>query len=371
MGLILIPLIYVKENDVLGKSLIDKDHQVLLKKGMTLKKNQIKKLMELGYNNLYIASSVDYEPEEFLDSVDRDVLMKKFRSIFMKMRKICEYEQKRSRSRNTSHIIKLEEEKTNEIREVSRDVVEIVGNIMSSKKDYIDYVTIKNHTNYPYHHAIDTGILATLIGKKLNMNARQLVDIFMASIVSELGNACLPPKLLNKKGKLESFEFELIKQHPENGYNTAKGCTFLSHSVKLICLEHHERIDGNGYPNKLIGNEIDIKARVLAVADAYDSLTSSRTYRPPYPPHKALTIISSEVGKSYEGDVVGALYRIIVPYPIGSVVKLNTKELGLVIGIHRDIPERPVLITTNTMQPKKVDLKIETTVEIVGLNYGQ
>jgi len=365
---ILIPLIYVKENDVLGKSLVDKDHKILLKKGMALKKSQIKKLMELGYNNIYIISSIDYEPMEFLDSSIRDELMIKLKMVYSKMKKYSEIEKRKSSS--TSILIKLDEEKTSDIKDISKYVNELVGDIMSSKKDYIDYVTIKNHENYPFNHAIDTGVLATLIGKQLNMNPRQLVNVFMAAIVSELGNASLPQALLNKKGKLEDYEYELIKQHSLNGYKTAKGCNFLGNSVKIICLEHHERIDGTGYPNKLEGSEINMGARILSVADAYDSLTSSRTYRPPYPPHKALSIIRGEATKAFDPEIVSVLSDVIVPYPIGSVVKLSSAEHGVVVGIHRDIPERPVLITVGADRPQRIDLKIDASLQIIGLRYA-
>ncbi len=176
-------------------------------------------------------------------------------------------------------------------------------------------------------------------------------------------------RYLIKKGKLETFEYEIIKQHPENGYRTAKSCPFLSHHVKLICLQHHERVDGNGYPNGLALDEIDLKARILAVADAYDSLTSARTYRPPYPPHKALSIMRADSNKAFDPDIVQALSEVIVPYPIGSVLKLCNKEQGIVVGIHRDRPERPVLITIDSAQPHKIDLKSETELSVVGLKY--
>lgn len=369
--MILIPLIYVKENDILGKALIDKDQQILLQKGMAIKKSHIKRLMELGYNNLYIASRVNYEPEEFIESEARDALMQQMKKTYLKMKLACEMESARGAEDNKNYLLRLNDEKVDDIRLMHKTVEELVGDIISSKKDYLDYVSIKNHSNYTFHHAIDTGVLSTLIGRKMNMNAQQLVDIFMAAIVSELSNSCLPEDVLNKKGKLDALEYELIKQHPENGYKTAKSCPFLGHNVKLICLEHHERVDGKGYPNHLSGSKIDIKAKILAVADAYDSLTSSRTYRPPYPPHRALKIVKSEVGKSYEADVVEVLSQIIVPYPIGTVVKLNTSDLGLVVGIHRDKPERPIIITTSTTSPKKLDLSLEMELDIVGLKYDR
>lgn len=369
VGMILVPLIYVKENDVLGKNLIDRDHKILLKKGMALKKSQIKRLMDLGYNNVYISSRINYEPEEFISSESRDALMKQMRKTYGMMKKSCEFENRKTSSKNTSSLIKLDDEIVDEIKVIHEEALGLVGDIISSKKDYLDYVTVKNFINYPFNHAIDTGVLATLIGRKLGMNARKLIDVFMAAVVSELSNACLPDQLLNKKGKLEDFEFELIKRHPENGYRTAKNCWFLSPNVKVICLSHHERMDGMGYPNNLFKEDINISARVLAVADAYDSLTSSRTYRPAYLPHKALSIIASEIDKAYDPDVVQALSEVIVPYPIGSVVKLNTDVLGFVVGIHRDRPERPILITTDSEQPEKVDLKLETDLSIIGLKY--
>lgn len=367
--MILVPLIYVKENDILAKSLIDRDHQILLKKGMPIKKSQIKKLMELGYNNLYIASKIDYEPEEYIRSTDRDALMQKMKKIYIKMKKACEMDRKNKANRSASVMIQLDDEKIKEIKGINSDVEELVGNIYTSKKDYLDYVTVKNYANYPFNHAIDTGILSTLIGRKLGMNARDLIDLFMAAVVSELSNACLPEHILNKKGKLDSSEFELVKQHPENGYRTAKSCPFLGHNVKMICLKHHERVDGNGYPNNLSGDEIDVKAKILAVADVYDSLTSGRTYRPPYPPHKALAIIRSEVNKAYDEEIYNILKDIVVPYPIGTIVKLDTQQVGLVVGIHRDKPERPVIITSDASKPRKIDLREESSLNIVALKY--
>lgn len=131
---------------------------------------------------------------------------------------------------------------------------------------------------YTREHCQRVTKLALRIGQKLGLPREELLYLEFAGLLHDIGKIALPDEIINKEDKLTDREYDIVKLHPNIGYELIKDITFLASSREIL-LQHHERMDGKGYPLGLTGDRIDIKARILTVADAYDAMTSSRPYR--------------------------------------------------------------------------------------------
>ncbi|MDF2840094.1 MAG: hypothetical protein K0Q99_866 [Clostridia bacterium] len=146
------------------------------------------------------------------------------------------------------------------------DTVKMLVNFLDNKDEYT-----KRHCERVTKHAVS-------IGRALDLNDVDLFNLEFASLLHDIGKLAVPDQILNKEGKLTTKEYEIVKLHPIAGYDIIKDISFLEVSRDIL-LQHHERIDGTGYPLGLNDEKIDIKSKILAVADAYDAMTNSRPYR--------------------------------------------------------------------------------------------
>jgi HD-GYP domain-containing protein (c-di-GMP phosphodiesterase class II) len=148
------------------------------------------------------------------------------------------------------------------------------------------------------------------IANGVQMNRAERRDLLWASILHDMGKIGIPESVLNKPGKLTDEEYELIKAHPQKGYNILKPLTPLSRSLGAI-LHHHERFDGKGYPQGLKGKEIPFHARIIAVADTYDAITSDRSYRSRKTKDEALAIMDESAGTQLDAELVRTFVRVL------------------------------------------------------------
>ncbi|MGB9856972.1 MAG: HD-GYP domain-containing protein [Dictyoglomaceae bacterium] len=147
------------------------------------------------------------------------------------------------------------------------------------------------------------------IGKEIGLPQEKLKSLHMAGLLHDIGKIAVPINILNKPGKLNPTEFELIKKHPEVGYEILKNIEF-PYPVADIVLQHHERIDGSGYPKGLKDGEILLEARILAVSDVVEAMSSHRPYRPAFPLETVLKEISEKKGILYDSNVVEACIKL-------------------------------------------------------------
>lgn len=157
-------------------------------------------------------------------------------------------------------------------------------NISDQQRDsYLDYVKmlvafLDHKDEYTKGHCERVTKYAIMLGQALEMDERDIMNLELAALLHDIGKIAVPDDIINKEGRLSAQEYEIIKLHPAVGYELIKDISFLEVS-KRILLQHHERIDGKGYPLGLNEPEIDMMSRVLSIADAYDAMTSSRPYR--------------------------------------------------------------------------------------------
>jgi len=196
---------------------------------------------------------------------------------------------------------------------ISEDITELKQREETLRKSISGVIqamalTVETRDPYTSGHQVRVAKLATMIARELNISQDQLEGIKMAAAIHDIGKMSVPAEILSKPSRLSDIEYELVKIHPEAGYNIVKDIEFPWPIADMI-VQHHERINGSGYPKGLKGEEILIETRILSVADVVEAIASHRPYRPAYGPDVALKEISDMKGILYDTAVVDACLR--------------------------------------------------------------
>ncbi len=160
----------------------------------------------------------------------------------------------------------------------------------------LDYLyEIRIHSDHTFQHSLNVAIIAAILGRWRKYRGRDLKNLILSALLHDIGKLFVPLSVLDKPGALSPGEFALIKNHPLEGYRLVKDETRLAESAKLGILQHHERLDGSGYPSRLVGDEIHDYAKIIAIADIYNAMTSDRAYRRRLTPLTALETIAGQM----------------------------------------------------------------------------
>jgi putative nucleotidyltransferase with HDIG domain len=210
-------------------------------------------------------------------------------------------------------------------------VDEISQSITRNPEAFLNLVRLKNVDDYTYMHSVAVCALMIALGKHLGLSGQDLKDAGMAGLLHDVGKMMIPGKVLNKPGKLTDEEFNIIKEHPRKGWevlNISKG----ANAVALdVCLHHHERVDGKGYPEGILGDKLTLFARMGAVCDVYDALTSNRCYKNGWAPAETIRKMAEWKDGHFDERVFHSFVKTIGIYPSGTLVKLKSGRLGVVI----------------------------------------
>ena len=209
-------------------------------------------------------------------------------------------------------------------------VDDVVESIDRHPDALLSLARLKSADEYTYMHSVAVCALMVSLGRQLGLNDDQCREAGMAGMLHDLGKAAMPQDVLNKPGKLTPEEFDIIKTHPRRGFEMLIEGAKVSDGVKDVCLHHHERYDGTGYPDKLAGENISLLARMGAVCDVYDAVTSDRPYKAGWDPAYALAQMATWKGH-FDTTVFQTFVRSVGIYPTGSLVRMRSGRLAVVI----------------------------------------
>jgi putative nucleotidyltransferase with HDIG domain len=209
-------------------------------------------------------------------------------------------------------------------------VEEISGSVTRNPSAFISLARLKTADDYTYMHSVAVCALMIALAKQLSLDEEQTRLAGIAGLLHDLGKAAMPIDVLNKPGKLTDEEFTLIKRHPEEGHRMLIGADNVDAIVLDVCLHHHEKIDGSGYPQRLSGDQISLFAKMGAVCDVYDAVTSNRPYKAGWDPAESLRTMAEWTGH-FDQRIFQAFVKSLGIYPIGSLVMLNSGRIGVVI----------------------------------------
>lgn len=213
-------------------------------------------------------------------------------------------------------------------------VEEISSSVLRNPGALIGLARLKNKDDYTYMHSVAVCALMVSLARQLKLDDSQVREAGMAGLLHDIGKMMIPLAILNKPGKLTDDEFVSVKSHPEEGYKLLKAGSGVSDVTLDVCLHHHEKMAGNGYPEKLKGEQISVFARMGAVCDVYDAITSNRPYKNGWDPSDSIRKMAEWSGPHFDQPIFQAFVKSIGIYPVGTLVKLESGRLGVVIEQH-------------------------------------
>lgn len=226
---------------------------------------------------------------------------------------------------------------------------------------------VRHKDDYTFHHCINVAIFSGILGRWLNYSGSELRELILAGLLHDIGKAHIPLEILNKQGKLLSKEMEIMKRHTSLGYELLKNAEEIPLGIKLGVLQHHERMDGSGYPLKLPGDKIHPYARVIAVADIYDAMTSDRVYRRRTTPFKVVEMVMANMFDELDPIVCTTFLNNVRDYFVGNIIRLSDGRQAEVVFLSRMGCGRPVV---RTEDGEFIDLEKHKSISIVEMVKG-
>ena len=214
-----------------------------------------------------------------------------------------------------------------DVKDVIHSMVKMIREDASA---LLNLATLKGHDDYTFTHSVDVSILTLIQVETLGFDDKMLNDIGSAALLHDTGKLLVPGEIIRKPGKLEPHEWEIMKKHPVNGAKTLAKTPGLSDLASIVAFEHHQKHDRSGYPEQPGKESLNLISMMTAIADVFDALRSKRPYSPEIPPEKAAEIMTSLSGKDFEPALLKRFMQMVGVYPPGTIVRLDTGEVGIV-----------------------------------------
>jgi HD-GYP domain-containing protein (c-di-GMP phosphodiesterase class II) len=246
------------------------------------------------------------------------------------------------------------------------DRINEVSNSISCNFDSINDLVfclnkVRSADEYTYSHSLNVSLLCSLLGSWLHLDHNHIEQLSYCGILHDIGKSKVPSTILDKADKLTEKEFEEIKKHPIEGYKLLENNSQIGRDVASAVLMHHEREDGSGYPFGLKSKQIHYYAKILAVVDVYDAMTSNRVYKRRQPPFDVLEMYESEYLTKCDTGIMLTFLNHISSYYVGSMVQLNDGSKGEIVYINSNRISRPLIRTNDSI----VDLSTNPQLKIV------
>jgi HD-GYP domain-containing protein (c-di-GMP phosphodiesterase class II) len=323
---------------IVARSIYGAKGVLILRGGRTLEYKQIGALAELGYPGIYVNDfmSLGVEPQEIVEERTRHSAIEMVKSI-------CT-----SGNKNSERTQLLYRDMTNLISD-------IVDSIFESDATTVNVPLLKFYDEYTYRHSVDVGVLSIAIGKAMGLNHKRLHDLGKAAFFHDLGKMLVPQAILNKPGKLTDKEFDVMKQHSNLGRDFVYEILMQKSDIYNSVLHHHERFDGRGYPYGIKGHKIPLFARIIAVADVFDAISSTRSYKMARIATEGYEYVMANAGLHFDPEIVEVFCKTIAPFPVGMTVKLSNGLHAVVVRNNTNFMSRPLIRAFKAENPMCYD----------------
>lgn len=336
---------------IVGRNIYHSDGRILLHAGIRLTDNYILRLEQMGITSVYIKDEYDDDNIKIADVVSEETRIETIKIV-------------------KQNFQLLEQERKINIRSVKQMVDNLMDELLSNPNTLVNLTDIRSFDDYTFAHSVNVCILSLMTGITLCFHDLKLKELGTGALLHDIGKIKVARDILNKADSLSQEEFKEIKKHTVYGFQILRSYQDLSLLSAHVAFQHHERWDGKGYPRQLAGEDIHEYARIVAAADVYDALLADRPYRPSYSISQAITILKNMSGIYLDSRCVTALIANIAIYPVGSLIELNTGEIGIVVDNNKETPTRPVVRLVydkhnrRIMPQREIDLSKMSTIII-------
>ncbi|WP_340003541.1 HD-GYP domain-containing protein [Paenibacillus sp. FSL K6-0276] len=227
--------------------------------------------------------------------------------------------------------------------EVRNEVIPFIQQVSEKNDFYGVLAALQSKDDYTYRHNVAVGILSTLLGKWLKLKPEDLSTLTIAATLHDIGKMRIPDELLTRPGPLTDEEYQLMKKHTTYGYEMIRDTIGTNHLQALVALQHHERMDGSGYPFGVLGNRITDFSKIVAVADVFHAMTSDRFYRKASPLYEVLLQMEESVFGKLDPYICRVFINKLMQSMIGNEVELTDGRTGKIIMILTTDPLRPLV----------------------------
>lgn len=319
-----ITLAEAKPGMVLARYIMSSSGKVLLAPDIVITDAYIRKLRGLSISTIFVK-----------DPDHPDITLPEF---------ISAQTQQRALSVLSDTMAKLANENTFAPDVISSIASDIVEEILMHKSLNIFLTGIMTHDDDTLAHSLNCSIYTAILARLAGFSVPRIKEATSGALLHDVGKMWIDKAVLNKPGPLSHAEFELIRQHPEKGFNSLRARRWeLSSLVAHMAWQHHERVSGQGYPRGLSGDEILPYARLLAIADVYEAITVNRPYRRAMPPADIYKTIAAGLGTDFDPEYGKIFLSKLAVYLPGMRVLLNTNETAIVVSVPADTPQRPLV----------------------------
>ncbi|ABA56876.1 Metal-dependent phosphohydrolase, HD subdomain [Nitrosococcus oceani ATCC 19707] len=233
----------------------------------------------------------------------------------------------------------------------AREIVnKTMPGILRNPNTFMWLSRLKKQDSYTYTHCVDACTLAIAFGRHLGLPREELETLAQGTLLADIGKMKIPPTILQKKTRLIPEEFALIKKHVHYTVEILKKTEGISEEIIEVAYHHHERYNGSGYPQGLGGDDIPLYARMAAIADCYDAMTSNRPYAKALSPHTAIQKLYEFRNVDFQDELVEQFVQCLGAYPVGTLVELSTGQVGVVLAqnrVRRLRPQVMILLDAN------------------------
>lgn len=353
----------IQAGAILGQTIYRDNGTVLLQKGMNLTARLVSRLQDQGITYVYI------EDEATKDIVVKSAISEKLRHEATSSMKQLFTDIRKSEMLSNSFVLDKE----------AKSLTDIIQRIMEEINDHEESLTLLTDVyltdDYIFQHSLNVTIYALAIGAELKLNAKELSELGKGAMLHDIGKVFIDPNILQKPDKLTKKEFEIMKTHTTIGYDLLRQNYNYSSVIAHCAYQHHERLNGTGYPRGLEGKDIHPFAQIISVADVFDAVTSNRVYRKAMLPHEGLELLYSGAVDQFDIKMVEAFKNSVAVYPNGITVELNDQRQGVVVRQNKHLCDRPVIRIikdgmNNPVEPYTVDLSNQLNITITKCNLG-
>ena len=329
--MLLLPLQLCRPGMRLGKAIYSDDGLVLLGERKELTDTVLNRLERFGIQYLYIEDART-DDLVFQDIVSAETRARAVGEVRTQFRRMMDESMRRSSVNGL------------QLGRAFKSVIDsILDDITSSQDAMLMLVNIHASDHYLFQHSVNVCIYSTILGQAYGYSRDELFTLGLGALLHDIGKTQLPQDVLLKPSRLTSEEFEIIKAHPTIGFKMLKDEPNVPLLSAHIALQHHERVDGSGYPRAIAGGDIHEYARWVGLVDSYDAMTTHRVYRNAMLPHEAMERLYAGAGTLYDQHKIELFRDKVAIYPLGMLVALDTGEVGVVVDVNALSPQRHVV----------------------------